>query len=100
MAGYDFTKVSLDNRIGRAVITLQAAFDEVEQIELLLQDSSRASDTILLGLGYGQGEINTIRAAFAALSALDRIGHAQADQPAANDFWWDAKNLTGVQGRF
>jgi hypothetical protein len=100
MAGYEFTKSALDGRMGRAVIALQVAFDEIEQIELLLQDSSRASDSILLALGYVPAEINTARAAFGALVNLDKIGHAQMPQPEENDFWWDAKNLTGVQGRF
>lgn len=100
MAGFAFTKSALDARVGQVVIGLQAGFDGVEQIQALLQDPTRASDTILLALGYAQDEINGLRAAFNALSNLDKIGHAQAVQAAENDFWFDAKNLTGVQGRF
>ena len=91
---------SLNSQMGAAVVALMEAFQGINEIKALLDDASRASDTILLGLGYNQGEIDQARAGFAALAHLDMIGHALMTQPGANDFWWDAKHLAGAQATF
>ena len=100
MAGYPLTMSSLNSQMGAAVVALMEAFQGINEIKALLDDASRASDTILLGLGYNQGEIDQARAGFAALAHLDMIGHALMTQPGANDFWWDAKHLAGAQATF
>jgi hypothetical protein len=99
-AGYPLDRYTLDQRVGGAVVSLETGFANIAQVKSLLDDTSRASDVILLDLGYSQDEIGQLRAAFSALSNLDAIGHGRMAQPEANDFWWDAKHLTGPGGLF
>jgi hypothetical protein len=99
-AGNPLTRWALDQRAGNAVVSLQTGFANINQVKALLDDTSRASDVILLALGYSQDEIGQLRAAFTDLAKLDQVGHAQAVQAEANDFWWNAKHLTGAVGLF
>jgi hypothetical protein len=94
---------TLDLRLGRAFTALFGDFAEIGRIKVMLDDTSRYSDAILTaappdGYGYTQAEVSRIRAGLSAMTNLDKIGHAQLTQPAANDFWFDAKFLLGVQG--
>jgi hypothetical protein len=94
---------TLDLRLGRAFTDLFAAFGEIGRIKTMFDDTSRYSDAILTaplpdGYGYTQAEVNRIRAGLGAMTNLDKIGHNQLAQPVANDFWFDAKFLLGVQG--
>jgi len=100
VAGYPLTMASLNSQMGAAVVALMEAFQGINEVKSLLDDATRASDPILLELGYNQGEIDQARAGFAALANLDKIGHSAMAQPAPNDFWFDAKHLAGAQATF
>jgi hypothetical protein len=106
MPGFATNRAALDNRMGQVIVGLQQAFAAVEAVSVMLNDPRRITDELLTGdpagggFGYTADEVTQIRAAFAALSSLNRISHAQAAQPQTNDFWWDARGLTGVQGLF
>jgi len=43
-----------------------------------------------------QGDITLIKNSFIDLNKLALISHAQATQPAASDFWTNAKQLVGL----
>lgn len=98
-AGYEQTSNALDQRLGRAATGLRAALQEWADIDAMLNDATRFSDTILLdgAYGYQQSDIDTMRASAAAGNSLYEVAHAQATQANANDFFFDMKNLLGVQ---
>lgn len=95
--GYPVTKTDLDNTMGRLVLAVRdALYDAANFKTRWLDDSTLGNDTVLTNLGYSSGEITTIRAAFTALNNLNNISHAQGTQASANDFFFDAKKLLGI----
>lgn len=95
-AGYPIAKVDLDNRMGALVIALRGALANCVAFKVLLDDTTILPDATLTTLGYTAGEITTIRAAFTDLKKLSDIAGAIAVQAATNDFWFNAKHLTGI----
>ena len=61
-----------------------------------LDDTALGTDTFLTTLGYSPTEITTIRASFSAMKSLSNIAKAAGTQPSANDFYFDAKKLIGL----
>lgn len=94
--GYPITKQDLDNTMGRLVTALRDDLNAVVTFKALLDDTSVLPDATLTSLGYTSGEISQIRAAFTALAKLSDIARAAATQSPANDFWFDAKHLAGL----
>lgn len=94
--GYAITKVDVDNQMGRLIVSVREALNECVDFKRWLDDAALGTDTFLGGLGYTGGEITTIRAAFTAMNTLNNLAHAAATQPATNDFFFDAKKLTGI----
>lgn len=95
-AGYPITKVDLDNRMGQSILALRQALDEIKRIKTMLDDTTILPDATLTTLGYTSGEITQLRAAFTDLSKLRDISIAAATQSSVNDFWFNAKHLTGL----
>lgn len=95
-AGYAITKIDLDNTMGRLVVNLRDAFIAAVSFKASLDDTTILPDATLTTLGYSAGEIAQIRASFSAINSLYNISKAAATQPAVNDFWFDAKHLTGL----
>lgn len=100
MAGFPLTRESLDGQMGTAIMDLERAFAECLGVNALLTDTNRVTDASLAALGYTSPEVAVMRSAFSALANLNAVSHAQATQGTANDFWWDAKKLTGASGLF
>jgi hypothetical protein len=94
--GYPITKVDLDNRMGALVLALRGALANCVSFKVLLDDTTILPDATLTSLGYTSGEITTIRAAFTDLKKLSDIANNAAVQAATNDFWFNAKHLTGI----
>lgn len=94
--GYAITKVDLDNRMGAAVVALRDALIAIVSLKAELDDTSILPDATLTTLGYTSGEITTIRASFTDLSKLNDISRSAATQTPANDFWFNAKHLAGL----
>lgn len=96
--GYAITKASMDNQMGALVVNLRNALNAVVSFDVLLDDTAVLPDSVLSGsLSYTTPEIATIRAAFNDLRKLSDISRALATQSATNDFWFNAKMLSGVQ---
>lgn len=95
-AGYPVDKLSLDNRMGALVMGVRKALSDVVAFKALLDDTTVLPDSVLTGLGYSAGEITTIRASFTDLKKLSDIASNAATQSAPNDFWFNAKHLTGI----
>lgn len=96
MPGYPIVKVDLDNRLGQAVLAVRQALVEIVRIKAMLDDTTILPDATLTSLGYSGAEITQIRASFTDLKKLSDIANAAAVQAATNDFWFNAKHLTGL----
>lgn len=92
-AGYPMTKADLDNRMGGMIVAVRDSLIACVALKAMLDDTSMLPDATLTGLGYTGGDITQIRAAFTAMKSLSDISRGLATQPAANDFWFDAKHL-------
>lgn len=96
MPGYPITKVDLDNRMGQAILAVRQALVEIVRVKAMLDDTTILPDATLTSLGYSAPEITQIRAAFTDLKKLYDVSTAAATQGATNDFWFNAKHLTGL----
>lgn len=96
-AGFPLTKDQLDTRVGQVAQQVRSSLADAAQVKALL-DRSDITDAALIALGYTQAEVTLIRASFTDLYNLNRVATAQATQPAANDFFFNAKKLLGVFG--
>jgi hypothetical protein len=95
--GFTLNKVDLDNKAGSLAMSLRDDLARCAAFCDLLNDTSVfADDAALVALGYTQGEVTTLRAAFTDLKKLWSISHAAATQSPANDFFFNAKHLVGV----
>lgn len=94
--GYPITKIGLDNTMGGLVVGLRDALNACVAFKANLDDTAILPDAVLTSLGYGSGEITTIRASFTDLKKLSDIARAAATQSPASDFWFNAKLLAGT----
>ena len=95
--GLTLTKVDIDQRAAAVVLATRDSLRRCAEMCNLLNDTSIfANDAALTGLGYSAGEVTQLRAAFTDLKKLNDIAGAAATQSATNDFWFNAKHLTGV----
>jgi len=101
-AGLTLTKADLDNRMATIFINLRDNLRRASELCALLNDTTIVpNDAFLTGLGYTSGEVTTLRAAFTDLggtgTSLFRIATGQVAGPGApNDFYFNAKHLSGV----
>lgn len=94
--GYAITKTDVDNTMGRLVVAVRESLLDCVAFKKWLDDAALGTDAFLTTLGYSAGEITTIRAAFSAMNSLNNIAHAAGTQASTNDFFFDAKKLTGI----
>lgn len=103
-AGLSLTKADLDNRMASIVIGVRDSLRKASEFCALLNDTSTiTADPAYLQnvLGYTSGEVTTLRAAFTDLggtgTSLFRIATGAVAGPGSpNDFYFNAKHLTGV----
>lgn len=95
-AGYPVSKAALDATLGGEVGAVWAALAAVNGRNTWLNDTSHSDANLLTPLGYTGSEITTLRAAFTDLNKLWQISHAAATQASANDFFFNAKLLGGI----
>lgn len=97
--GFPTTKGDFDSRAGMLATAVRDDLLRCSQFCALLQ-SSQWADANLIALGYTQAEVTTLKAAFTDLggtgTSLYTLAHAGAALAAANDFFFNAKLLTGV----
>jgi hypothetical protein len=95
--GFPISKSDIDNRAGQLVMTLRDTLANCARFCDLLNDTSIfANDTALTALGYSQAEVTTLRASFTDMKSLYNVSHANGTVPSNNDFFFNAKHLTGV----
>lgn len=105
--GISVQKVDVDGRAGGLVLQFWKNLDELKRFKAWLDDSTH-NDAFLTGLGYSSGEITTLRAGISDLGdptvGLYAIAHGVGSKgvgtigqvAAANNFFFNAKNLSGV----
>ena len=95
--GFTTTKADIDARAGQLVTTVRDGLLRCAQFCDLLNDTSIfPNDAALTALGYTSSEVTILRASFTDLKALYNVARAAGTVPANNDFWFNAKHLTGV----
>lgn len=94
--GFPLSKADLDNTTGREAGAVWDSLAQVSKRNTWLNDSSHSDANLLTPLGYSGSEITTLRAAFTDLNKLWQISHAAATQASANDFFFNAKLLGGI----
>ena len=95
--GFSLTKADLDARAGSLVVAVRDALYRCKAMNDLLNDTGIIpNDAFLTGLGYTSGEVTTLRAAFTDLNSLYNVSHAAGTVSSNNDFFFNAKKLTGT----
>jgi hypothetical protein len=97
MAGYPINKAVIDSRVGYLVKTLRDVFDGVETMKGVLDGLTTAQ---LVAMGFDEDtltEVSILKSGVTDLDNLRKIAHGQGAQPAANDFFYWANKLTGVE---
>jgi len=94
--GFPASKSDIDSRAGGLVTALRDTLYDCQRFSSLLQNDTRFSAANMLTLGYSAAEATLLKAAFTDLTALYNISHALGTQAVANDFFFNAGQLTGV----
>ena|SRR5258707_1343125 len=97
--GFPATKSDFDSRAGSLVTAVRDDLYRCSLFCALLQSSPWA-DANLIALGYTQAEVTTLKGAFTDLGgagvSLYGIAHGGTLPGGPNDFFFNAKLLTGV----
>lgn len=98
--GRGLTKVDLDARAASMVEQVWGALNQANQLSLLLANTNIIpNDAALISLGYIQAEVTLLRAAVNDLGSsngLWGVAHNLKTQPATNNFFFNAQQITGV----
>ena len=97
-AGLQSDQFTVNDRLGRAIVALAQALDDVVALNAMLNDANRFNGATGLqaNQGYSPADAATIMAAFSDLSALASVAHAGQTVPAVNDFFFHAKLMMGA----
>jgi hypothetical protein len=91
--GFPQGKEDINQRAGQVAVQLRDDLLRANQLKAFVDGKT---DAQLLALGFVQGEVDTLRASATDMNNLFLIAHAQGTQASVNDFFFNAKNLTGV----
>lgn len=90
------SRQELDAIFRTTFTSIRTALDNVKELKSILDG---VPDATLTGAGIGyeytQGEVTAIKAAATDLDKLRQIAEGQAVQPAANDFYFNARKVWG-----
>jgi len=101
MAGLDFTATQLNTQAGLLVQSAWTSLEECRRFKLWLDDAIH-TDAILTAAPYNvqPADLTVIRAAFADLggtTGLWAVARGTHDPSGLNNFFFNAKKLTGLQ---
>lgn len=91
--GYPTDKATIDARVGNSVIALRNQLEDVTRIKAWIDTQT---DAQLIALGYVQADVDVLRPAFTDLANLAKVANGQATQAQANNFFFWAGKLTGL----
>jgi hypothetical protein len=92
-AGYPVALADVNARAGQLATTLRDILTDVDRFNTFLQAQP---DAFFTALGMSSPDLTILRASFVDLDKVFLLAHGQATQPAASDFFFNAKNLSGV----
>jgi hypothetical protein len=95
--GYPINKATIDSRAGYLVKTLR---DTLEQAATLKGVLDGLTTQQLVAMGYDETtnqEVSVLKSALTDLYNLGRVANGQAAQSPANNFFFWAARLTGVE---
>jgi len=97
-AGLSSDQFALNNQLGRAIVAVAQALDDIVRLNAMLNDADRFGGAAGLAAkqGYTSAEAATIMAAFGDLANYASVAHAGMTVPAANDFFFHAKLMMGT----
>lgn len=100
MAGNSYTAADINARAGLLVTALSTSLEEVRRFKLWLDDATH-NDTALgpSGVGVTTPDLLVIRNSFADLggaSGLYAVARGTYAPAGANNYFFNAKNLTGL----
>lgn len=100
MAGNTYTAADINNRAGSLVAGLWNALEDTRRFKLWLDDSTH-TDAVLgpSGIGVTTADLLVIRNSFSDLggtSGLWAVSHGTFVPGGLNNFFFNAKNLTGL----
>lgn len=95
MAGLDLTSTTLNNTVGQTILALRNDFQRVVTIKAWF-DSNADDSTVAADLSMDAADVTALRAGVTDLAALYAVATAAQAQPAANDFFFNAKKLIGL----
>ncbi len=93
-AGFPVNKSIMDSRVGSITVALRDTLADAVKQKGTLDDMT---DADIEALGYTAEDVNVLRSAFTDLAKLSDVAHAKATQAAANDFFFWANKLVGLQ---
>lgn len=91
--GFPVSKSAIDERAGNIALGLRRDLEQVIQMKEWLDTRSVQE---LQSFGYTEAEATLLKDSFTDLAALVNVARGAAPQPQANNFFWNAKNLIGV----
>lgn len=92
-AGLPQDMQTINSRAGGTALSLRNALSDAQSFLGFLQGLGQDG---LVAEGFTATDATTLLAAYTDLSNLAAVAHGQATQPAASDFFFNAKKLTGV----
>lgn len=96
--GFPVDQSSVNNRAGLLVAQLWSTLRDLSEFNAWLNDSAH-TDAFLIALGFTQAEVTALRSAIADLGSsngLYAVAHNAKTVTSANDFFFNAKKLTGT----
>lgn len=96
--GYDVNQASVNNKAGQLISQLWTTLRDLREFNSWLNDSNHP-DSFLIALGFTQAEVTALRAAVSDLASdagLYGVAHAVSHPAANNDFFFNAKKMTGT----
>ena len=95
--GYPINKDVINSRAGYLIVTLRQVFEGIETMKGVLD---RYTTQDLVDMGFDEAtlsEVSTLKSAFTDLNNLAQIANNNGTQATANDFFFWADKLTGVE---
>lgn len=100
MAGRQLTALDINNRAAAVVEQLWSALDQAHQLALWLSDANNNTAALTAApVSLASADDTAIRAAILDLGSANGlwgVAHAQKTVTAVNDFFFNAKRLSGV----
>lgn len=96
--GFTVDQASVNNRAGLLVAQLWSTLRDLNELNSWLNDSTHDT-AFLTGLGFTSAEVTALKAAVADLGSANGlwgVAHNQKTVTSTNDFFFNAKKLTGT----